>query len=348
MTAHRLGIGFASACAAALLAGCAVQAAPPLATTAAAADHVRASRQPPQLSLITEPAAGITPILNAITHARSSIELVMYELQDPRVQGDLVAAERRGVHVRVLLNRGYHGERTDDGRPAFNLPAYAYLRHHRVPVRWTSSRFALTHEKSLVIDNRTAYILTFNFTARYYATSRDFGIVDRTPKDVSAIGATFDADWVDQNETPSNGADLVWSPGAEGEQVSFIDHARRFLDVENEEMDDPGIDAALESAAHRGVSVRVVMTYSSAWAPAFRALARAGVGVRTYCEDASLYIHAKLMLTPSRAFVGSQNFSPASLDANRELGITLTTPAILRSLANTFTSDDNGARRCTP
>jgi cardiolipin synthase len=328
---HRIGL----AVVAALVAVCLMQTGSSAAT---------GSPPSPRLSLITEPAAGITPILTAITHARSSVDLVMYELQDPRVEGDLVAAERRGVHVRVLLDRGYYGARTDYGRPAFNLPAYDYLRHHGVPVRWTPSRFALTHEKSLVIDGRTAYILTFNFTARYYASSRDFGVVDRTPQDVSAIEATFGADWAGQIQTPSDGTDLVWSPGAEGEQVAFIEHARTFLDVENEEMDDPRIEAALESAARRGVRVRVVMTYSSDWAAAFRALERAGVSVRTYSEDAPLYIHAKLMLTPTRAFVGSQNFSPTSLDANRELGITLTTPAILRSLAATFTSDDDGAR----
>jgi cardiolipin synthase len=302
----------------------------------------RSSQQ--QLALITEPTAGIGKILTAIRQARTSVELVMYELEDTTVENALVAAEHRGVHVQVLLNHGYYGERTDYGRPAFNLPAYRYLGNHGVPVRWTPSHFALTHEKALIVDLRTAYIMTFNLTSQYYASSRDFGVVDRSAPDVSAINATFDADWAGRTITPSNGTDLVWSPGAESEQVAFINAAHTSLDVENEEMDQAGIEAALEAAARRGVRVRVVMTYSSDWARAFAALESAGVKVRTYSEDAARYIHAKVMLTPSEAFLGSQNFSSTSLDANRELGITLTTPSILRSLTRTLDSDFAGAR----
>ncbi len=99
---------------------------------------------------------------------------------------------------------------------------------------------------------QTAYILTFNFAARYDATSSDFGVVDRTSGDVSAVEQAFAADWADREITPSAGAGLVWSPGATSEQVAFIDHARTRLDVENEEMDDPQIDAALEAASRRG------------------------------------------------------------------------------------------------
>ena len=73
---------------------------------------------------------------------------------------------------------------------------------------------------------QTAYILTFNFAARYDATSRDFGVVDRTSGDVSAVEQAFAADWADREITPSAGAGLVWSPGATSEQVAFIDHAR--------------------------------------------------------------------------------------------------------------------------
>jgi cardiolipin synthase len=299
---------------------------------------------PQQLALITEPAAGVGPILTAITRAHTSVELVMYELEDTNVESALVAAEHRGVHVRVLLDHGYYGESTDYGRPAFNLPAYQYLRDHRVPVRWTPSRFALTHEKALIVDQRTVYIMTFNLTSQYYATSRDFGVIDRSPLDVSAVSATFDADWAGRTISPPNGTDLVWSPGAESEQVGFIDSSRTSLDVENEEMDQTGIEAALEAAARRGVRVRVVMTYSSDWAHAFAALTAAGVKVRTYSEDAPLYIHAKLMVTRSEAFLGSQNFSSTSLQANRELGITLSAPGILRSLTQTFDSDYAGAR----
>jgi len=286
-----------------------------------------------ELSLITEPQAGIAPVLDAIRSARRSVELVMYEDEDSQVDAALAADRARGVSVRVLLNGGYYG----DGSPD-NEPAYGYLKDHGVAVRWTPSYFALTHQKSLVVDDR-AYILTFNLTPQYYASSRDFGVVDRNAADVTAIERTFAADYARRRITAPSGDDLVWSPGSERAQVALIDSARDYLDIYNEEMDSAPIEQALESAARRGVDVRVTMTYDSEWRAAFAALASAGVHVRTYTADAPLYIHAKMILAPSRGFLGSENFSYTSLELNRELGITFTARGLIRSLTATFDRD---------
>ena len=111
------------------------------------------------------------------------------------------------------------------------------------------------------------------------------------------------------------------------------------MDIYNEEMDSPAIESALEADAHRGVDVRVTMTADSSWNSAFAQLAAAGVHVRTYAADAALYIHAKMILTPARAFLGSENFSPTSMDDNRELGLITPDATIRASLSRTFDAD---------
>jgi phosphatidylserine/phosphatidylglycerophosphate/cardiolipin synthase-like enzyme len=291
-----------------------------------------------KLSLITEPGAGVAPVLDAIRGARRTVELVMYEDEDGQVDAALAAARGRGVSVRVLLNGGYYGEGSPD-----NEPAYKYLQAHRVDVRWTPPYFALTHQKSLVVDGR-AYILTFNFTPQYYATSRDFGVVDSDPADVKAIERTFAADYARRRTTAPTGDDLIWSPDSEQAQVALIDSARGHLDIYNEEMDSTPVEQALEAAARRGVDVRVTMTYDGEWKAAFGVLGAAGVHVRTYAADVPLYIHAKMILTPTRAFLGSENFSYTSLERNRELGITFTARNLIRSLSATFNRDYSRAR----
>jgi cardiolipin synthase len=322
---------------AAALAGCAGLSDASAASSHAARVVARArGADSAQLSLITEPQDGMAPFYAAINRARSSVDLVMYELDDPTAERDLVAAQQRGVTVRVLLNRGYYG----GGSPE-NAAAYSYLHGHGVPVRWSPGYFALTHQKTMVIDARTAYIMTLNFVADDYATSRDFAVTDSDPADVRAITTTFGADWDGQRITAPSGADLVWSPGALAPQLRLIDTARRSLDIYNEEMDDPQITGALIAAAHRGVDVKVVMTAGSEWDGAFAELAAAGVHVRTFAADASLYIHAKAILADGRTlFLGSENFSAGSLLRNRELGLITTAPAIIHSLAGTFERDD--------
>jgi phosphatidylserine/phosphatidylglycerophosphate/cardiolipin synthase-like enzyme len=122
--------------------------------------------------------------------------------------------------------------------------------------------------------------------------------------------------------------------------LALINVAHKSIDIYNEEMDDADVTNALVAAAKRGVNVRVVMTYSSSWKAAFTALAQAGVHVRVYAANASLYIHAKMILVDGGgAFLGSENFSANSLNHNRELGLLITQPSVLQTLAATFNTD---------
>ena len=59
------------------------------------------------VQLVVEPDAGIAPIYHLLASARRSLELVMYELEDPRAEQLLAAEAGRGVVVRVLLDGGY-------------------------------------------------------------------------------------------------------------------------------------------------------------------------------------------------------------------------------------------------
>jgi cardiolipin synthase len=86
------------------------------------------------------------------------------------------------------------------------------------------------------------------------------------------------------------------------------------------------------------------MTYHSDSQAALTYLAGCGVAVRTYPEDAALYIHAKLIRVDAHTvFIGSQNLSAQSLTYNRELGIITHDPAILAATGSTFHSDFAGA-----
>jgi len=278
------------------------------------------------------------PIYRLMSSARHELDMTMYELADPQAVGILEADAARGVVVRVILDEDYSGA-------SVNAGAYAELRSHRVQVRW-APRSTIFHQKTITVDRHTSAIMTLNLTSEYYSTTRDFAVITTDRADVGAIEQAFGADWVDFGPPQSGppGMNLVWSPGAAAPLLGVIGSARHSLLVENEEMDDSDVLAALEAAARRGVRVEVVMTYSSSWAAAFHDLAGADVKVSTYSSEASLYIHAKVIVADRRtAFVGSQNFSVSSLDYNRELGLITTDPALVRPLANTVASDFAGA-----
>jgi cardiolipin synthase A/B len=340
------------------LAGCGIQAPAPTAATSPSAPAATATGRPAEaasqpaaarhhrsrptagLRVLTEPEAGIGPVYRLITGARSSVDLTMYELSDPAAEADLAADAARGVDVRVLLDQ--HLEREA------NTAAYDFLTARGVHVRWAPAGTTY-HQKTLTVDDRTSAIMTLNLVAEDYADTRDFAVIDTRRADVAAIVATFNADFAGRTITPPDGSDLVWSPtNADASVLSVISGAAHSLAVEDEEMDDPAVTSALAAAARRGVAVRVVMTADPEWDPAFAELAAAGVHIRLYADDSSaLYIHAKAIVADAgrhdqEVLVGSQNFSVASLDYNRELGIRTSDPAVVRAISTTLAADYAG------
>jgi cardiolipin synthase A/B len=289
------------------------------------------------LRLLIEPQAGMAEIDAILRSAKTSVDLEIYELTDPTIETILCADARRGVNVRVILNEHY--------TESENAAAFSYLSERGVAVRWAPPRFDITHEKAVVVDDRTALIMTMNFTPEYYATTRDVVVIDNQSADVKAISVTFDEDWAGSHAPPADGRDLLWSPDSEQALLDLIGSARQSILIENEEMDEPYIESALEQAARRGVRITVVMTEDPEWNSAFSALSIAGVRIRLYPSSPSaLYIHAKVVdvdpgLSDGRAFVGSENFSVASLLYNRELGILTSDRSVVEALATMIERD---------
>lgn len=152
---------------------------------------------------------------------------------------------------------------------------------------------------------------------------------------------------------PPTGDDLVWSPtNSQSSLLGLINGAKSSLLVENEEMGDYDVVDALRSAAGRGVNVEVVMEDSSDYATEFTELVGAGVKLVTY-EHAKLYIHAKIILadygtSAAKVFIGSENFSKASLTENRELGLITSNASIMAGISTTLTSDFAGGKTYVP
>ena len=312
----------------------------------AAHDRHHSARRAARLRVLTEPRAGIGPVGRLISRARRSVDLTMYELRDRRAEADLARDAARGVRVRVLLDQHLEKSR--------NRAAYRYLAARGVHVVWGPAGTTY-HQKTLTVDSTTSVIMTLNLVTADYPGTRDFAVIDRKRADVAAIVTTFNADYAGRAAVPPDGADLVWSPtNAEASILSVINGATRTLAVENEEMGDPAVTAALARAARRGVRVRLTMTADREWDPAFRELARAGVHVRLYRDESGvLYIHAKAIVADAgrpgqRVLVGSENFSVASLGYNRELGIVTRDRAVVAAISKTLARDYAGAAPYAP
>lgn len=278
-------------------------------------------------ALWLEPNAGFGFVTAALNAAHRSIDLSMYELEDASIEQVLIHRAAQGVAVRVVLNTDYTGAKNDAAVAAFQGTR---VRVVRAPAG------QIFHAKYFVIDRQVAYVGTGNFTPQYYASSRDAWVATTNPSTVAALSGTFAADFAGAHNQLTPGAGVVWSPGSEQTLVALMGAARQSLWVENEEMKDTAIVAALARAAARHVTVHVTMTASASWTATLQSLANAGVHVVTH-SGSQLYIHAKLICVDCSGaggtlFLGSENFSTTSLLVNREVGLLLVTPSVVAAV----------------
>jgi hypothetical protein len=304
---------------------------------AAAAVPARAASD---FSLVILPDQGENAIYNFVNSASSSINVTIYELNDTTLVNDLVAKEKAGVNVRVIL---------DQAQKSYNTAAYNALTAGGVGTVWSSTAFTYTHQKTITVNDDESYISSGNFDTAYYATSRDYGVFDTDANDVAAIVAVFNADYAHTSITPSDGDDLVWSPtDSQTHLLNLINGATASLDIEQEEFSDTAIVNAIVAAENRGVKVRVVLEDPSDYSSEVSEVEDAGGQVTGYSSSTGFYIHAKAIIadygtSAQKAFVGSENLTSNSLNDNRELGLITSDAGVVDGLESTFDGDFSGA-----
>jgi cardiolipin synthase len=280
--------------------------------------------------IFIEPGDGRRPILDEIEAATQSIDLEIYIISDETILQALEDARARGVAVRVILEEHPYGG--GGGQQGI----FDRLANAGIDVRWSNPVFRFSHIKMMVIDESVAIIMNQNLTASSFTGNREFGVITTSPDAVQAASAIFEADWAQDAEPPPG--PLVVSPTNARESLrSLIDSAETSVDVYAEVLRDPELLQALEAAAQRGVTVRVIISPSASFDSERASLEASGVQVRLL---RSLYVHAKMiMVDGQRVFVGSQNISTTSLDQNRELGIIVSDPVSLARLSRVFDID---------
>ncbi|HLY32239.1 MAG TPA: phospholipase D-like domain-containing protein, partial [Ktedonobacterales bacterium] len=212
-----------------------------------------------------------------------------------------------------------------------------------VQAEGSNPTFHYTHEKAMIIDGATLFVMSCNLTYTGLGggsdADRDYGVIDTNSADVQEAANIFNADW--QRQTPTlTDPNLVVSPvNARSKLAGLIGSAHHTLYVEDEEMYDAQSENELIAAAKSGVNVEVIVPSSAVSQDGsdVQRLIQGGVHVR---DISTPYMHAKLIIADgSEAFVGSENFSANSLDDNRELGLLISDQSAISTLNQTFGGD---------
>jgi cardiolipin synthase len=283
------------------------------------------------IQIIVEPNGNkASELVDAINAATQSVYMTMYEIDHAGVISALTARYKAGVDVKVILD----GSTTTK---SFNMPAFTTLQTAGIPIVWSSPSFTFTHEKTVMIDGKTAWIMTMNANTSSPEDNREYLAIDTSAADVAEATAIFQADFAMTKITPS-GALVVADTNARPDLYALITSATTSLDVEVEELSDTdqnGIVDGIVAVAKKHIPVHVVVANAGPDATSDNdIITAAGSGSVVMTGPTSddgtpsnPYIHAKTILVDCNGtncrtgFVGSENFSAGSLGYNRELGV---------------------------
>jgi cardiolipin synthase A/B len=299
--------------------------------------------------LIVEPDDGVEPVRAFIAAAQSTLLIKQFTFTEESLIAAVVDRKQAGVDVRVMLNAARSGgDRAND-------ETFAQFQAAGIDVKWTNPKFYVTHEKSIVVDGTAALVATFNLCLKYFTLTRDYGVITRDPEHVAQIVEVFENDWNEGDAQPPVGDGLVWSnTNSRRFMARFIDGATERLYVQHPKYVDAVILDHIAAAASRGVKVHVLCggrhgisdwdvldTFAS-----LRTLRRFGVKVH---KQKNLRVHAKLLIADDRsALVGSMNIDRSAFDLRRELGITVSDPAVVARLTSVFESDWESSHHYEP
>ena len=289
--------------------------------------------------LVVLPDDGIQPVLAAITAAKESILVKMFLFSEPRLVRALAAANKRGVKVRVMLNPARRSGQSE------NRMVKEKLRAAGIAVKDTHPGFDVSHEKSMVIDGKVAFVKSHNWAPKNFGGTRDYAVITRDEDEVAEVTEGFEADWK-RDDFDLKGKKLIWCRGNGRARIAqFIDGAKKELLLQNERYQDPTIVERLVAAHARGVKVHLMSLPPHSLKEKKILEGVAGlrvmhdVGIKVH-KLKGLHLHAKMLLADGkRAIVGSMNIAPGSFDSRRELAIEIEDKRLVRRLKKTFEAD---------
>jgi phosphatidylserine/phosphatidylglycerophosphate/cardiolipin synthase-like enzyme len=123
-----------------------------------------------------------------------SIEAALYRLNSPRLGRALEAALRRGVSVRLLLDRNKYAE---------SHVTREWVENRRVPIRLLHGRRgqgSKMHHKFVILDGQIVLTGSYNWTLESEEQNYESLLILRDPHVVESHAKEFEALWLEASE----------------------------------------------------------------------------------------------------------------------------------------------------
>lgn len=137
------------------------------------------------------PSGGATDlVVRTIESAKSSIRVAAYSFTSKPIATALLEARKRGIDVRVVV---------DKSNATARYTAATFLANQGVPVR-VDYRYAIMHDKFIVVDGGIVETGSFNFTAAGEKSNAENVIVLHDPAVAERYEREWDRLWAESEE----------------------------------------------------------------------------------------------------------------------------------------------------
>ncbi len=235
-----------------------------------------------------------SPIFLLLQSAKVSIDIEIYEIEDSRVQSEILKAMDRGVRVRVIqeseavgsscpvFDKIFAGDTPDCKIQKQFIQNVRAKGGYYTPFSYqqfcSASKFrCLEHGKMILVDHQWSLLSTGNFnasnlcdakgtTSDLTTCNRDYTVLSSDPNVVSSLYSIFELDFKgNAYDLPtilkSNSAQKITvSPYSLNPIVMFIRTAKKSILIENQYLKNSVMNDELMAASKRGVKVFIVVS----------------------------------------------------------------------------------------
>lgn len=310
----------------------------------------------PEDGILVFPDSGKAPIVQAINEAKISIDLALYRLEDSETVKALVEAKKRGVEVRVILQKAklypepFSNPKNEE--IANELKTGNIITHYN-----TDHAYILNHYKFMVIDKEYALVQTLNYDDFNFNKARNFAISIENSEQISILLTIFENDYNGKSSQNDNEAMNWWKKshiilGPQDQRniiTDFLKSAKASVYIYQQDLSDAKIGKALREIAKDGKKVHVLMPPAPFGGIDFNRSNQTqisdGGGEFRFLPKPELYIHAKVILIDpeekegGKALIGSCNLWSQALDVQRELGVITENTSQVKKIFGVFQKD---------
>jgi len=273
-------------------------------------------------------------ILATIHSAEKYVYLEMYILSEKRIWKALLESHARWVEVKVILEKNVFQA------PFLNKKIFETFQDAGISVSWNNAiPYLLNHTKLLIVDD-TVFLSTGNYSHATFTQNREFFLKIWDAEIVKIFLEIFQSDFAGKQKHIAH-PNFILSPySSRTIYETLITSATKSIHMYAYNFSDERIQSLLIEKYRQWVQIFIIMP-SIKKVPSNETVISefetAGIHVVQIEKPA---IHAKAILTDATyLWIGSINFSPYSLDENREMGLILSNTDTIQVFLDTFAID---------